>query len=36
MRPTAPQTYPHAPGGMPTARTVTELFARRLTERLGD
>ena len=30
------QTYPHAPGRMPTARTVTELFARRLGERLGD
>ena len=29
------QSYPHAPGKMPTARTVTELFSRRLTERLG-
>ena len=30
------QTYPHAPGKMPSARTVTELFSRRLNERLGD
>jgi len=30
------QSYPHAPGRMPTARTVTELFSRRLGERLGD
>ena len=29
------QSYPHRPGKMPTARTVTELFARRLTEQLG-
>ena len=30
------QTYPHAPGRMPTASAVTELFSRRLNERLGD
>ena len=29
------QTYPHAPGRMPTARSVTEAFGRRLDERLG-
>ena len=30
------QSYPHAPGKMPSARTITELFGRRLVERLGD
>lgn len=30
------QTYPHAPGTMPSARSVTEIFGRRLNERLGD
>jgi hypothetical protein len=29
------QSYPHAPGRMPTARVVTELFGRKLDERLG-
>ncbi len=29
------QTYPHEPGRMPTARTVTELFSARLEQRLG-
>ena len=29
------QTYPHAPGKLPTARTVTEVFGRRLEQRLG-
>ena len=29
------QTYPHAPGRLPTAPTVTRLFAERLQERLG-
>ncbi len=30
------QSYPHAPGKMPTAAVVTELFSRRLQERLGE
>jgi hypothetical protein len=30
------QTYPHAPGRMPSARTVTEVFGRNLQARLGD
>jgi hypothetical protein len=29
------QSYPHAPGRMPTAAVVTEHFSRRLEERLG-
>jgi hypothetical protein len=29
------QTYPHAPGRMPTAAVITEHFERRLQERLG-
>jgi hypothetical protein len=29
------QTYPHAPGRMPTARSVTQAFSQRLDERLG-
>jgi hypothetical protein len=29
------QSYPHEPGRMPTARTVTRLFAARLDERLA-
>ena len=29
------QSYPHAPGKMPTARAVTEAFSQRLDERLG-
>lgn len=29
------QTYPHVPGRMPSARAVTEVFSRRLEERLG-
>ena len=30
------QTYPHEPGRMPTAATVTEHFSRHLQQRLGD
>ena len=30
------QTYPHEPGRMPTAQTVTEHFSRHLQQRLGD
>ena len=29
------QTYPHAPGKMPTARVVSETFSRHLDQRLG-
>ena len=29
------QTYPHAPGKMPSARAVTDAFSQRLEERLG-
>ena len=29
------QSYPHAPGKLPTARAVTEAFCQRLDERLG-
>ena len=29
------QTYPHEPGRMPTAQTVSRLFGQRLQERLG-
>jgi len=29
------QSYPHAPGKMPTASTVTQLFSQRLDQRLG-
>jgi hypothetical protein len=29
------QTYPHEPGRMPTARTVSRVFGARLQERLG-
>jgi hypothetical protein len=29
------QTYPHAPGKMPTARQITGVFSQRLEERLG-
>ncbi|MFY8088086.1 MAG: phospholipase, partial [Rubrivivax sp.] len=29
------QTYPHAPGRMPTAAVITEHFERKLQERLG-
>jgi len=29
------QSYPHEPGRMPKARTVTQVFSRRLQERLG-
>jgi hypothetical protein len=29
------QTYPHAPGRMPTPQVITEIFARRLDERLA-
>ncbi len=29
------QTYPHAPGRLPSPRTVTRLFAQKLDERLG-
>jgi hypothetical protein len=29
------QEYPHAPGRMPTARTVTDVFGRTLNERLA-
>ena len=30
------QTYPHEPGRMPTARTVTQHFSRHLQQRLGE
>lgn len=30
------QTYPHEPGRMPTAQTVTEHFSRHLQQRLGE
>jgi len=29
------QAYPHEPGKMPTARVVSEIFSRKLDERLG-
>ena len=29
------QSYPHVPGKMPTAKVVTEVFARQLEARLG-